>query len=77
MITTSTGDWDFGFYWSMSFWMLIPAAIGMLIGIMAQKEREKGSRGVSFMIFLNQLTSAIIQTAVLTLITFVFYLLKN
>ena len=32
VITASTGDWDFSYYWSMGFWTAIPAAVGMLIG---------------------------------------------
>lgn len=40
VITTSTGDWDFGYYWSMAFWTAIPAAIGMVIGSMVRKNKE-------------------------------------
>ena len=43
VVTTSTGDWDFRYYWSMGFWTLIPAAIGMAIGSLAERSRRKAA----------------------------------
>ena len=40
VITSSTGDWDFGYYWIMIFWTAIPAAIGMAIGSMVRIKKE-------------------------------------